>query len=603
MSGFIGYTGARPCRPILLDALARLEGRGYDSAGLALQVGERIDRVRTVGPLAGLRVAVAVPIARATGVLTDADAHTGIGHLRWATHGDVTEANAHPHADTTERVHIALSGVVANHAELRARLMAEGATFCSQTDAEVVAHLIAHRDRGDLLQAVHASLADLEGHFAFVAISADQPGLLVGTCRQEPLVVGGGPGDQFLATSAAALEGWTGRVQALDDDDVVALLPDRGELLDGRGRVRRRVAVAPLPQQTPSPRVVLGPALPAAEISDQPHALVRTLLSHLGEESPLPADLLCRVEHVRIVGCGSAFHTGLVGRHVIEEWAGLPAHSEIASEARYRPRMAGRADGELFIGILQLGQSADTLAAMRAAREDGATVVAICDAPSASAARDADVVLTAAAGEYGPITVTNPFFCQLAMIGALALRLAEARGVPEHVLDKLERRLRDWPDLIEQTLQTSMEPVRALAGPLAGAERVLFVGRGAGLPLALEGGLRLREAMGTAAEACAGGEAARASVAPGTTVVAVATGILPKLLGDLAELKLRGARVIVIASERDTEVLEHADEVLWLPTADRVSAAVAAAIPLQLLAHSMVANGGEQSGSTRGAAA
>src|SRR3954469_21927669 len=352
---------------------------------------------------------------------------------------------------------VVLDGSVENRGLLRVRLIADGARFDSQSDAEVVARLLARRHRAGLPEAVHATLADLRGQFAFVAMSADQPGLLVGTCCGAPLVVGGAPGNQFVASAPGPFGIWSDRVRVLADGEVVALSPER-----------------------------------PTEVDAQPQWLARTLLTHLDPEQALPDEVLAGTERVRILASGGSLHAGLAGRAFIEEWAGVPVDVEDAAEERYRAALV-RPPGELVIGILRPGATADTLAAMRAARRNGATVVALATAPDRRMLREADHVLLTAAGLEAGVGESRTYLCETAVLGALALRLGHARGVPVHVLDKLERRLRDLPDVIDATLAAVREPVRALAERLSAMDEILFVGRGAGLAPAREGCMKLTE--------------------------------------------------------------------------------------------------------------
>ena len=439
MCGIVGYVGPREVRALLLAGLENLEYRGYDSAGISVLEGDRIDAVRAVGNLSALRGALAergesetsqAPVALAERPQPE----TGIGHTRWATHGRVTEENAHPHFDTSDRVHIVVNGIVENYVELKDRLIADGAVFTSETDAEVIAHLVADHNDGDLVAAVRAAYAELRGHYAFVAMSADEPGLLVGARNECPLIIGRGEGEQFIASAIPAFLRATRHVQYIENDE----LRDR-QARRRRVRDRRRAAGAsarssrstgtPTPPRsramrrscsrrstsrpTPSPR-----RSASARLDDEG--------IELGDLGTIDDAFLNGVRRIVVVACGTSYHAGLIGRYAIEEWSRVPVEVEIASEYRYRNPVVG--PGDLVVGISQSGETADTLAAMRIARERGAAVLAITNVMGSQATRDADGVLFTRAGLEIGVAATKTFVSQVAACYLLALRLAELRG-------------------------------------------------------------------------------------------------------------------------------------------------------------------------------
>src|SRR5918999_2558079 len=429
MCGIVGYVGDRPCRELLLHGLQMLEYRGYDSAGLSLLVDGRIDSVRAVGHLSELNEAVA---RRTNGDGNEEfESTTGIAHTRWATHGSVTEDNAHPHFDTKDRVHIVLNGIVENHTELRKQLLDAGAEFTSDTDAEVVAHLIAQHYDGDLVEAVRTAYNRLRGHYAFVAMTADEPGVLVGARKECPLIVGVGEGEQFLASAIPAFLRETRNVKLVNDGEIVVIRPDGVEFLDAAG--------APLERETievdwDAETAEKGgyDTFMLKEIHEQPDAVAETIADRTpGDRIELPDtdlsdELLTRIRRIVIVACGTSYHAGLVGRYAIEEWARMPVEMDIASEYRYRNPVVGPDD--LVIGISQSGETADTLAAMRLAREAGATVLAITNVMGSQATRDSDAVLFTRAGLEIGVAATKTFVSQVAAIYLLALRMSELRG-------------------------------------------------------------------------------------------------------------------------------------------------------------------------------
>src|SRR5579884_1086596 len=441
MCGIVGYVGPRKARPLLLAGLEKLEYRGYDSAGISVLDGDRIDAVRAVGNLSALRGAIETNggIDQPSGTVALAERpqpETGIGHTRWATHGRVTEENAHPHFDTTNRVHIVVNGIVENYVALKRRLIDEGAKFTSETDAEVIAHLVAHYDDGDLVEAVRRAYAVLRGHYAFVAMSADEPGLLVGARKECPLIVGRGEDEQFIASAIPAFLRETRRVQYMNDDEIVVLRPDGVQFLtvDGTAVERSTVEVdwdAETAEKQGYETFMLK------EIHEQADAVAETIGERvagetgidLGDLGSIDDELLRSVRRIVIVACGTSYHAGLIGRYAIEEWARLPVETEIASEYRYRNPVVGPND--LVIGISQSGETADTLAAMRTARERGARVLAVTNIIGSQATRDADGVLFTRAGLEIGVAATKTFTTQVVVMYLLALRLAELRATLE----------------------------------------------------------------------------------------------------------------------------------------------------------------------------
>jgi glutamine---fructose-6-phosphate transaminase (isomerizing) len=591
MCGIVGYTGRRPARPLLLEGLSALEYRGYDSAGIAVAAADGVETVRSVGNLAALRERV--PVGVGAGV---EEPTAGIGHTRWATHGAVTEANAHPHTDTEERIHIVLNGIVENWLELRTVLQADGAVFTSQTDAEVVAHLIASLYHGDLADAVDRARRMLRGHFAIAAVHVDQPGVIVGVRKECPLVVGLGEGENFIASAVAAFAAQTRRVVEIADGELVIVTTDGVEVL---GRPDAAAAVlASTDQQAPDKAGF--DTFMRKEISEQPGAVAATVFEHLtdgpGPDLGLPDVELAAVRAVRIVACGTSYHAGLAAREMIESWAGLPVEVDVASEHRYRA--APGIDGELLIGITQSGETADTLAAMRSAQERGNRVLALTNVAESQAARDADAVMLTRGGKEVSVAATKTFTAQVAALGALALRLAGLRGV----LDPERRRavaaeLASLPDLIERAIADGDAWASRSARRFAKAPMVMFLGRQAGAAIAMEGALKLKEVSYIPADAYPAGEMKHGPIAllsEETPVVCVATAgpLQDKLHSNISEVRARGARVTAVACETDEAADAHADDVVRVPAASPELQALLAVIPLQLLAyHVAVARG------------
>jgi glucosamine--fructose-6-phosphate aminotransferase (isomerizing) len=596
MCGIVGYVGSRAPRELLLAGLEKLEYRGYDSAGVSVLDGDRIDSVRAVGNLSFLRDAVQSRTAdEAGGVATaTAEVNTGIGHTRWATHGRVTEENAHPHFDTADRVHIVLNGIVENHVELHDRLAADGAEFTSETDAEVVAHLIASHYDGDLAEAVRAAYAELRGHYAFVAMAADEPGVLVGARHECPLVVGVGEDEQFIASAIPAFLKETRRIKVLNDDEIVVVRAGGTELFDVDGN--------PLDRETEEVDWDEAAAEKGGfetfmlkEIHEQADAVAETIADRLAGETVdlgdigLTDDELRELKGITIVACGTSYHAGLVGRYAIEEWARLPVQMDIASEYRYRNPVVG--PGDLVIGMSQSGETLDTLAAMRLARERGAKVVAVTNVMGSQATRDSDGVLFTRAGPEISVAATKTFVAQVATMFMFALKLAELRGeLPHERVVELAGELRRIPHLISELVPAIDERVAEIAEHWRDNQFFLYLGRHIGLPVCLEGALKLKEISYIPTDAYAAGEMKHGPIAlldERTPVVCVATDapVLEKVLSNIAEVRVRGAHVIAIATEGDEEVDKAAEEVVRVPRTDWLLQPILAIIPLQLLAY------------------
>ncbi|MEX1141982.1 MAG: glutamine--fructose-6-phosphate transaminase (isomerizing) [Thermoleophilaceae bacterium] len=587
MCGIVGYTGGRACREILLAGLEQLEYRGYDSAGVSLLDHGEIHSVRAVGNLARLRAAL-------DGNGVGNGAVTGIGHTRWATHGRVTEANCHPHDDGSGRVHVVLNGIVENWAELRRRLEANGAAFSSETDAEAVAHLIGVHYDGDLTAAVRAAYGELRGHYAFVAMHADDPETLVAARKECPLVVGVGEGESFIASAIPAFLNETRRVQLVENDEIVVLTPHGARFTTAGGDdVERAVEDVRWDQETAEKAGYETFML--KEIHEQPDAIAETVGDRLVGGGVDLGDIgisderLRELRRVVVVACGTSYHAGLAGRYAIEAWSRVPVEMDVASEFRYRDPVVDERD--LVIGITQSGETADTLAAMRLAQEKGATVLAVTNVMGSQATRDADGVLFTRAGLEIGVAATKTFVSQVAAMYLLALRLGEVRGtLGADRIAELAADLRALPERIERVLENVDGPAQEMARHWREAAFFLYLGRHAGLATALEGALKLKEISYVPTDAYAAGEMKHGPIAlldERTPVVCVATDspVLDKVLSNIAEVRARGAHVLAVATEGNTSVAEHAEEVLYVPAADPLIQPLLAVIPLQLLAY------------------
>jgi glucosamine--fructose-6-phosphate aminotransferase (isomerizing) len=594
MCGIIGYVGGRPCRDLLVAGLEKLEYRGYDSAGVSVIEDDHVESVRAVGNLANLRAAMEVEAGGGVAVAAP-PATTGVAHTRWATHGRVTEENAHPHSDSSDRVHIVLNGIVENHAKLRHRLEQEGQEFSSETDAEVVAHLIAGHYDGDLAAAVRAAFGELRGHYAFVAMHADQPGILVGARKECPLVAGVGEGESFLASAIPAFLAETRLAVAIENDEIVTINSSGVSVTDAEGNPVEREPEKISWDETAAEKGGYETFM-LKEIHEQADAVAETIAGRLpGDEDvdlsevELDDAFLRDVRRVVIVACGTSYHAGLVGRYAIEEWARVPVEMDIASEYRYRNPVVGA--GDLVIGITQSGETADTLAAMRLARERGATVLAITNILGSQATRDADAVLLTRAGLEISVAATKTFVAQAAAMYLIGLKLAELRGtMTRERLAELVAELKHLPSKIEETLASCEEHVREVCAKQSAQGFFLYLGRHIGLPVCLEGALKLKEISYIPTDAYAAGEMKHGPIAlldESTPVVCVATEspVLDKVLSNIEEVRARGASTIAIATEGDDRVEAVADQTIAVARTDWILQPIVAILPLQLLAY------------------
>ncbi|MFC0081669.1 glutamine--fructose-6-phosphate transaminase (isomerizing) [Aciditerrimonas ferrireducens] len=600
MCGIIGVTGRPDALQLLLQGLERLEYRGYDSAGVVLAEGQGLWRVRAAGgtqSVAQLRkLTEGAPAAAA-----------GIGHTRWATHGRPSEANAHPHVDCSGQLALVHNGIVENVDELRREVLAAGHELRSETDSELVAHLLedalAGPAAGDLPAAVRQVLAQLRGTLALVVVHAATPELLVAARRVSPLVLGRArSGAALVASDVPALLGEAEETWVLDDDQLAVLRPGACEVQDarsGRPVAPRRLEVAWTLEEAQKGGY---PDFMSKEIAQQPEALADTLVGRLHpvegiglDEVRIPEEELRRVDKVAVVACGSSYHAGLVAKLAIEHWARLPVEVEVASEFRYRDPVLD--ERTLVVGISQSGESVDTLQAVRHGRDNGARALVVCNVVDSSLAREADGVLYTRAGPEVCVAATKTHVAQLAALELLALHLAQLRGTlaPKRA-GQLFEALAALPDLVAQAVERG-PAVAAVAETLLGARDVFYLGRHVGYPVAMEGALKLKELAYVRAEAYPAGELKHGPIAlvePGTVVVAVATRqpLWEKLMANLAEVRARGARVVALASDGDERTAEHADEVLWVPPTEPLFSPLVDVVPLQQLAYEVARRSG-----------
>jgi len=592
MCGVIGYVGRRSAAARLLSGLERLEYRGYDSAGICLLEDDRLDLIKAVGKLENLK-------RKANGNTNGSI--TGIGHTRWATHGRVTEANAHPlMAGGHEDVAIVLNGIIENHAEIRRQLTAEGEVFGSDTDAEVVAHLVRRAYRGSLAAAVRGAYEELEGHFAFLVAHRDQPGLLVGTRRHCPLLVGVGDGEMFLASSATAFASDTRRVMLIDDEEIVAITPDAARVINPNGRVQKRAEIVIAGDPAAAGRDGYDTYM-LKEIHEQPAAVSATIAQNAdldlsGLVGATAREARSRVRRIVIVACGTAYHAGLVGRFALEEWARVPCDVEVASEWRYRSPYVD--DQTLVIAISQSGETADTLAAVRLARRLSAHTIAITNSPDSQLTREVDAVLYTHAGIEIGVAATKTFTTQMTALYLLALRLGEARDViGDRERPVLMAEVRALPQKLAACLE-GVGSVEAIAERYQDRPYFFYLGRHVGVPVCLEGALKLKEIAYIPTEAYAAGEMKHGPIAlldEQTPVVCVATAshVADKLQSNLQEVRARGPEIIAVATEGDPTIGEVATHVIEVPRTHPLLQPIVAVVPLQLLAYHIARVRGE----------
>jgi glucosamine--fructose-6-phosphate aminotransferase (isomerizing) len=583
--GIIGYVGPRACKPLLLQGLERLEYRGYDSAGLALLERDGLDYVRAVGNLQQLKQAAGPNRSVAT---------TGVGHTRWATHGRVSMRNAHPLTGCDEaRMSIVLNGIVENYRELKESLQRDGHTFSSETDAEVIVHLIEHHYDGDLVRAIRRTYEQLEGHFSFVVVHRDHPGTLVGARCQTPLVVGVGEGEMFLASSIAAFLPETRRVQFIDDHQIVELRPDGAVFHGPEGDI---VDMPATDVDWDDERAEKSgyETFMLKEIYEQPEAIRETIGDRVRDHALVLEGLgLSEVEiqnlrRVVIVACGTAYHAGVVGRYILEEWARVPVEPDIASEWIYRNPVLSK--DTLVIGISQSGETRDTVNAMKLARERGARTLAITNLMGTQITREADAVLYTRCGLEIGVAASKTFTAQIALLSLIALKLAEVRkSLPQEQIEFILDRLHELPDKVAEFLDGD-HPIEEIAQRYYDRPFFLYLGRHIGLPVALEGALKLKEISYIPTDAYSAGEMKHGPIAlleQGTPVVVVATNIhvYDKIVSNIQETRARGAKVIAIATDGNEDIQHHADDVIYVPKTPNFLQAALAVVPLQLLAY------------------
>ena len=592
MCGIVGYVGQQQALEVVVAGLRRLEYRGYDSAGVAVIADGHLHVRKKAGKLANLESLLGDdPLPTST---------TGVGHTRWATHGGPTDRNAHPHVSGDQQIAVIHNGIIENYAELRDEL---GITMTSETDTEVVAHLLADaypQANGDLVEAMRMVCRRLEGAFTLVAVDARQPDLVVGARRNSPLVVGLGDGENFLASDVAAFVAHTKQALELGQDQVVALTADGVEVTTFDGKPAE---VTPFTVDWDASAAEKGgfDLFMLKEIAEQPKAVADSLRGRIDKEGRLQLDEmrmadadLQRINKVVVIACGTAAHAGMVAKYAIEHWTRIPVEVELASEFRYRDPIVG--PDVLVIAISQSGETMDTLMALRHAKEQGAPTIAICNTVGSSIPRESDAVLYTYAGPEIAVASTKAFLTQIVAAYLIGLYLAQVRAVmPTDDIARLLADLDDMPRQVDLVLDT-VQPVRELARTYADATSVLFLGRHVGYPVALEGALKLKELAYMHAEGFPAGELKHGPIAlieDGVPVVVIVPSprdravIHDKIISNIQEVRARGARVIAIAEEGDERITEYADTIIRVPQVPTLLQPLVSTVPLQVFACEM----------------
>ncbi|SCX47083.1 glucosamine--fructose-6-phosphate aminotransferase (isomerizing) [Klenkia marina] len=596
MCGIVGYVGPQNALDVVLEGLRRLEYRGYDSAGVAVLADGELAWAKKAGKVANLEKELAEKALPSSTI--------GIGHTRWATHGGPTDRNAHPHLSADGSVAVIHNGIIENFAALRAELEATGVEFASETDTEVVAHLLAAvyptlpAGEGRLAEAMRQVSRRLEGAFTLVVSHVDEPDTLVASRRNSPLVAGVGDGEYFLGSDVAAFIGHTRNALELGQDQVVEIHRERGVTVTDFAGNRVEPTAYTVDWEAEAAGKAGYPWFMLKEIDEQPQAVADTLLGRLGNRGEIVLDEvrisdedLRGITKIFVIACGTAYHAGLIAKYAVEHWTRIPVEVELASEFRYRDPVLDRST--LVIVISQSGETMDTLMALRHAKEQQARVLAICNANGSTIPRESDAVLYTRAGPEVAVASTKGFLTQVVACYLVGLFLAQVRGLKyEDEVAAVVAELRKLPDQVREVL-AGVESVRELGRSLATESTILFLGRHVGYPVALEGALKLKELAYIHAEGFAAGELKHGSIAligQGTPVIVVAPSphgresLHGKVVSNIQEVRARGARTIVIAEEGDDEVLPYADHVIRVPRTPTLLAPVVTTVPLQILA-------------------
>ena len=588
MCGIIGYSGPRKTSSVLLEGLRRLEYRGYDSAGIAVGGGDYAGRplgiVKSVGKIAALKAAIPAEI----------DGKWGIGHTRWATHGGVTVPNAHPHTDRSGKIAVVHNGIIENHHSLKAMLEKKGYVFVSETDTEVIPHLIAEYYKGDLLEAVKAAIQNLQGTYGIACIHADEPGRIVGARNGSPLVIGIGGGEMFLASDIMAMVAYTDKVVYLNDGEIVDIGQEYYAIID---REERKVdkKVDQITWELGSIEKGDFPCHMEKEIFEQPESIARALSGRLDAENAtaklgglnIDRRRLSAMGRVKIIAAGTSWHAGLVGSYLLEYIARIPAQAELASEIRYRNPVVEK--DSLWFTVSQSGETADSLYAMREIQRKGAPVLGICNVVGSTIARESDGGIYVHSGPEIAVASTKAFTSQLAAFYLFTLLIARMRDMSRDEGMKFLNALQSVPEMVSTVLR-QRDHIQAIAKKYCRAKDFLFLGRGILYPIALEGALKLKEISYIHAEGCSAGEMKHGPIAlvcpEVPSVFLVSDDFLrEKTISNIREIKARGGPIIAIGVEGDEETAMLADDFIPVPKSDSRFYPFTMVVPLQLFAY------------------
>ena len=585
MCGIVGYLGRRQATEVLIEGLSKLEYRGYDSAGVAVNTGDELEIRKFKGRLAILAEDLQKnPI----------DGHLGIGHTRWATHGEPSDVNSHPHYNMDRTIAVVHNGIIENYLELKAELEAEGVKFLSQTDTEIVAHMVSKYYEGNLLEAVYKATERFRGAYALGVVCADNANELVAVRKDSPLVVGLGEDENMVASDIPAILKYTRNVYFLENGEFVHIEGNKVTVLNENKEVVEK-EVSEITWDVEAASKGGFDSFMAKEIYEQPKGVEDTLLRRLDENGRIKLDDikitkedLDKINKVYIVACGTAYHAGLVGKYAIEKFAKIPVIADIASEFRYSDPFVD--ENTLIIIVSQSGETADTLAALRDAKSKGARVLSITNVVGSSIARESDDIFYTWAGPEIAVASTKAYTTQLTAFYMIALNLAMTKGtISEEEYFKMIGKLKEMPSQVEKVLQCD-RLLEEIATEIKDKNDMFYLGRGLDFALAMEGSLKIKEISYMHAEAFAAGELKHGTIAlieEGTPVLVLATQeqLFEKMLSNMQEVKARGAKVIAIAKEHNKEVEKSADRVIYIPEVDDMFASITAVVPMQLLSY------------------
>lgn len=586
MCGIVGYVGPKDCSEVLVSALTKLEYRGYDSAGIAVFSGDEIKTVKTKGKLKDLEDKLTV--------VGKPEGHIGIGHTRWATHGEPSDVNSHPHSGA--RVTIVHNGIIENYIELKEFLVSKGREFLSDTDTEVVAQLLDYKYNGNPIETIDNVMADLKGSFALGIMFKDFPDRVFAVRRESPLIVGVAEGECFIASDVPAILQYTRDYYLLDHDEIATLSTEGVSFVDERLEpIEKELKTADWDMEAAEKGG--NPHFMIKEINEQPTAIRTTIIPRIKdglpclEECGITLDKLRTFKNITIVACGTAMHAGMVGKYVIEDLARVPVTVDIASEYRYRNPIVG--EGDLVIIISQSGETADSLAAMRLAKQKGATTLAIVNAKGSSIAREADMLIYTLAGPEIAVASTKAYITQLSVMYLFAFELALAKEtVSEAECRRLVSALMKMPEAVQYVIDNCEDKCKYISTKLIGADSLLYIGRGLDYALSMEGSLKLKEVSYIHSESYAAGELKHGTISlidENMPVISIATqtDVIPKTISNIVEVKSRGANIILVCTDSCARELKEgvADYVIEIPHSEELLMPITAVVPLQLLAY------------------